>query len=80
MIWEGQNDRLFVGGEWIKPESTHFIDLISPLTEEKMGSVTAASKVDADAAVAAARSAFDNGPWPRMSLNERMEVMARCAN
>lgn len=77
MIWEGRNDRLFVGGEWVKPDSASFIDLISPWTEEKMGSVTAASKVDADAAVAAARRAFDHGPWPRMSLNERMAVMTR---
>jgi aldehyde dehydrogenase (NAD+) len=77
MIWEGRNDRLFVGGEWIKPESTHCFDLISPFTEEKMARVASASKVDADAAVAAARAAFDNGPWPRMSLAERMDVMTR---
>lgn len=77
MIWEGQSDRLFIGGEWVKPHSTTFCDLISPLTEEKLTSVISASKVDADAAVAAARDAFDNGPWPRMSLAERMVVMTR---
>ncbi|MBN3768117.1 aldehyde dehydrogenase [Burkholderia sp. Se-20378] len=77
MIWEGRNDRLYIGGEWVKPDSTHFVDLVSPLTEEKMASVISASKVDADAAVAAARHAFDHGPWPRLSLHQRMDVMAR---
>jgi aldehyde dehydrogenase (NAD+) len=47
MIWEGRNDRLFIDGEWVTPDSTHFVDLVSPLTEEKMASAISASKVDA---------------------------------
>ncbi|MEP3330340.1 aldehyde dehydrogenase [Sedimentitalea sp.] len=77
MIWQGKHDRLYVGGEWINPSSTEVIDVISPFTEEKLTSVVSASRADADAAVAAARMAFDEGPWPRMSLLERREILQR---
>jgi aldehyde dehydrogenase (NAD+) len=63
--------KLFIGGGWVVPATGQTIDIISPSTEEKLCSVAAASEADVDHAVAAARHAFDHGPWPRMTGPER---------
>lgn len=68
-------DRLFIGGELRKPAGTAILDVISPSTGELFGRVPLAADADADAAVAAAREAFDNGPWPRLSVSERRDVL-----
>jgi betaine-aldehyde dehydrogenase len=47
------------------------------VTEEVYGSVPDATEADVDRAVAAARRAFDEGPWPRMSPEERADAIAR---
>jgi aldehyde dehydrogenase (NAD+) len=73
-------DRLFIGGDWVAPEGTGTIDVISPSTEEVMGRVPDATEADVDKAVAAAREAFDRGPWPRMTPAERAEVLTKVAN
>lgn len=63
--------KLFIGGNWTTPASGGFIDIISPSTEACVGSVAEATEADVDRAVAAARHAFDHGPWPRMTGAER---------
>jgi betaine-aldehyde dehydrogenase len=70
-------DKLYIGGEWVEPASTDTIGVISPLTEEVIATVPEASNDDVDRAVGAARRAFDSGPWPLMSPNERADVMAQ---
>jgi betaine-aldehyde dehydrogenase len=72
-------DRLFIGGEWVAPAGTEVFETISPLTEEPIGVSPHAGRADVDRAVAAARAAFDHGPWPRMAPAERAAVMARIA-
>ncbi|MCQ0014309.1 aldehyde dehydrogenase [Actinomadura madurae] len=72
-----EHDRLFIGGEWTAPAGTGTIDVISPHTEEVIGRVPEGTEGDIDAAVAAARRAFDEGPWPRMSPAERAEIVGR---
>lgn len=64
-------DRMFIGGEWVKPSTDAKIDVIAPTTEELFLSVAEAQEADVNRAVAAAREAFDHGPWPRMSHAER---------
>jgi betaine-aldehyde dehydrogenase len=64
-------DRLYIGGEWVKPATDARIDVIAPATEELFMSVAEAQEADVNRAVAAARDAFDHGPWPRMSPAER---------
>ncbi len=68
-------DRLFIGGEWVAPAGTGTIDVINPTTEEVAGRVPDATAADVDKAVAAARAAFDSGPWPRMTPAERAAVL-----
>src|SRR5690242_11352114 len=74
-----RHDTLFIGGEWVAPAGTATIDVVSPHTEEVVGRVPDSTAADVDRAVAAAREAFDHGPWPRMTFAERAEVIARLA-
>jgi betaine-aldehyde dehydrogenase len=68
-------DRLFIGGQWVAPLGTGTIDVVSPTSEEVVGRVPEGTTGDIDAAVAAARQAFDRGPWPRMAPTERAAVL-----
>ena len=71
------HDKLFIGGEWVAPEGKGVIEVVSPHSEEVIGTVPDASTADIDKAIAAARNAFDNGPWPKMSPEERGEGIKR---
>jgi aldehyde dehydrogenase (NAD+) len=73
------HDKLFIGGEWVGPATANVIDVISPHSEELVGRVPEGSAADIDRAVAVARDAFDNGPWPRMTPAERLEILQRFA-
>jgi aldehyde dehydrogenase (NAD+) len=73
-------DRLFIGGEWISPASSATVEVINPTTEEVAGRVPEASEADVDRAVAAARQAFDYGPWPRMSPAERAAILTKVSD
>ena len=77
MVWQGEYTKLFIAGDWVAPTSTELIDVVSPVTEQVLARVPAASTADVDRAVAAARKAFDEGPWPRMQPAERMALLAR---
>jgi aldehyde dehydrogenase (NAD+) len=72
-----QWDKLFIGGKWVEPATSDVIEVHSPATGELVGRVPLAGAADVDAACAAARKAFDEGPWPQMSPAERGEVLAR---
>ena len=83
MTPEGVNvrhtDRVWIGGEWVGAHSGRTIDLVCPNTEEVIGAVAEADAEDMDAAVAAARAAFDIGPWSRLPTHERIAVLKRMA-
>jgi acyl-CoA reductase-like NAD-dependent aldehyde dehydrogenase len=64
-------DRFFINGEWVLPSSSSTIDVIAPATEQLYMRVAEAKEEDINRAVAAARQAFDHGPWPRLSHAER---------
>ena len=72
-------DKLYIGGEWVAPAGSDTIEVISPYTEEVIATVPDGTIADIDRAVAAARLAFDRGPWPRMSITERGAVLAKVA-
>jgi aldehyde dehydrogenase (NAD+) len=71
------HDHLFIGGEWVKPSSDRTIEVISPHSEEPVGSVPEAMEADVDAAVAQARNAFDNSDWATTTPDERIEIVQR---
>ena len=68
-------DKLFIGGKWVAPSSSEVIEVHSPATSELVGKVPLAVEADVNAACAAARKAFDEGPWPHMSPQERAAVL-----
>lgn len=70
-------DKLFIGGEFVPPAGTNMIDVISPSTEEVIGRAPDGTNADIDRAVAAAREAFDRGPWPRLAPSERADIMGK---
>lgn len=70
-------DTIYVGGKWITPDSSAKLDVISPFTEEVFAKVPKVSRADVDTAVAAARQAFDHGPWPKMPVAERVAAIGR---
>lgn len=72
-------DRIFVGGRWTLAHGCDRIDVVSPHTEEVIGYAAAGSGQDVDAAVRAARAAFDEGPWPRLSHAERIAAVEKLA-
>ncbi|HUE08496.1 MAG TPA: aldehyde dehydrogenase [Acidimicrobiales bacterium] len=72
-------DRLYIGGDWVAPEGTDTIGVISPVSEEVIAHVPDGTEADIDKAVAAARIAFDRGPWPRMAPAERGEILRKAA-
>ena len=71
------HDKLFIGGRWVDPAGSDVIEVISPHTEEVVGRVPEGTTADIDRAVAAARRAFDEGEWPRMSPEERIAAVQR---
>lgn len=71
-------DRLFIGNRWVAPHGSAFIDVIDPASESVMGRIPAGDDADADAAVQAARAAFDT--WSATSPAERAGYLARIAD
>ncbi|MBJ7331213.1 MAG: aldehyde dehydrogenase [Solirubrobacteraceae bacterium] len=68
-------DAFFIDGGWAAPATSDTLEVISPHSEQVVATVPEGSPADIDAAVAAARAAFDAGPWPRMSPQERIDVV-----
>jgi aldehyde dehydrogenase (NAD+) len=68
---------LFVGGQWVKSSGGGVLEVISPVSEQVLMRFPDATTADMDRAVAAAREAFDHGPWPRMSAQERGQALLK---
>jgi len=64
-----------IGGEWLDPSSGEVIPRGNPTTGEKVAEFAAGNPDDTRRAIAAARVAFDRGPWPRMSGMERSKLL-----
>lgn len=71
------HDSLYLGGNHEKPSSTASIEVRSPFDGSVVGRVPEAQKADVDRAVALARRAFDEGPWPHTTGEERAAVLDR---
>jgi acyl-CoA reductase-like NAD-dependent aldehyde dehydrogenase len=71
-------DKLYIGGSWVTPNDPDLLlDILSPHDQSVLGRVAQAAPADVDAAVAAAREAFDHGPWSRTTPEERQEIIRR---
>lgn len=69
-----------IGGSEVPSIDGQVMDDIDPYTQQPWAQVALGSKADADRAVAAAREAFDSGPWPRMGYEKRQQILHRFAS
>ncbi|UQO39465.1 aldehyde dehydrogenase [Burkholderia cepacia] len=72
-------DRLYIGGRWVAPASTDTCAVLNCATEDVVAHAAMANEADVDAAVRAAREAFDRGPWPHLSPAERGAFLEKIA-
>ena len=70
-------DTFFIGGEHVAPSGSDRIEVINPATEEVLGSCPAGAEADMDAAVHAARAAFESGPWAGATPDDRADALER---
>lgn len=70
-------DGLFVDGDWAPPHDGGTTAVVNPATGSAIGSVPEGGIADLDDAIAAARRAFDEGPWPRLPQHERSRLLRR---
>jgi acyl-CoA reductase-like NAD-dependent aldehyde dehydrogenase len=71
--------QLLIDGQFVPAASGETFETLNPTTNEVIGRVARAGKEDVDRAVRAARRAFDEGPWGRMTPNERAKRLRRVA-
>src|SRR6476619_4565839 len=73
-------DKLYIGGQWGAPAGSATIDVISPHTAERVGRTPEGTTADIDRAGEAARKAFDEGDWPRLSLEDRVAAVQKISD
>ena len=71
--------KLLINGEWVAAASGKTFPVYNPATGTVLAQVAEADKEDVDRAVAAARRAFDEGPWSRMTGSQRGKLMWKLA-
>ncbi|RLV48561.1 aldehyde dehydrogenase [Nocardioides mangrovicus] len=71
--------QLFIDGRSREPASRRRADVLDPADGHRITTMPLGDAADVDAAVAAARRAFDEGPWPRLAPRERGRVLTRVA-
>ena len=70
----------YIGGEFVDSISGKTFDVLDPVSNETYATAAAGQQEDIDAAVASAKDAFDNGPWPRMRPRDRSRILNRIAD
>ncbi|XP_021910716.1 aldehyde dehydrogenase family 2 member B7, mitochondrial-like, partial [Carica papaya] len=72
--------KLFINGEFVDAASGKTFSTLDPRTEKVIADVAEGDTADINKAVAAARRAFDQGPWPKMTAYKRSRILNRCAD
>lgn len=76
----GSDNRLFIGGQFVSANASERIEVVNPYNQEIVGVAADSNAADVDAAVWAAREAFDRGPWGKTTPAERAAYMNRLAD
>ena len=77
---KGRDKKMLIGGDWVDAKDGRRIDSRDPATGKVLGTVPRGGKADVDAAVAAARTAFDKGVWRDKTPDERARIMWKIAD
>src|SRR4030095_328890 len=72
--------QMHINGEWVDSKSAKTFPVYDPASEEVLAHVPDASSDDVNRAVAAAKAAFDEGPWPSTTAQERGRILFRLAD
>ncbi len=72
--------RLFIGGEWREAVAGQTFEVQDPSTGAVIARAAAGEAADIDLAVTAARRAFEQGPWPKLTHAERQKLLLRLAD
>ena len=75
-----KNFQMFIDGAWVDAGSGETFDTIDPATGDVTAQIAKASPADVDNAVAAARSAFDDGRWSGMIPAQRAAILSKIAD
>jgi phenylacetaldehyde dehydrogenase len=78
--WLATPKRMLIDGEWCAAQSGRTFATVDPATGDEICSVPAGEAGDIDRAVRAARKAFEDGPWPRMTASERGRLLWKLAD
>jgi aldehyde dehydrogenase (NAD+) len=70
----------FIGGKWVPSTSGKTFETVNPANEEVLAQVAEGDAADIDAAVKAAREAFETGPWSKMDARDRGRLMNKLAD
>jgi len=79
-LFLAKKHQLLIDGKWVDAKSGETFPVTDPATEEVIAHVPAGDKADIDLAVAAARRAFEEGPWARMSPGDRSKIVWKLAD
>jgi phenylacetaldehyde dehydrogenase len=74
-----QAHKMLIGEGWVDAKSGATFDTVDPATGGKLGALPRAQAVDVDAAVLAARTALESGPWPKMTPGQRGRILWKIA-
>ena len=72
--------QLFINNEWVAPSSKKYFPTINPATEDVLAEIAWANDADVDLAVKAARKAYEQGPWSKMTPGERGRLLYKLAD
>ena len=70
-----RDHKLFIDGKWVSAVSGATRAVIDPATAQRVSTMAEGGAADIDLAVRAARKAFEDGPWGKMSTNERGRIV-----
>src|SRR6478672_6252987 len=70
---------LYIDGTWREASDGGTAPTITPIDESEITTVAQATESDVESAIAAARMAFDEGPWPGLNVHARAQVLRRIA-
>ena len=74
------NHAMLIGGKWVASSNGQTLDVLNPADESLLATVPAATKADVDAAVGAARQAFESSAWSKMRPDQRQRLLLRLAD
>ncbi|OCP37874.1 aldehyde dehydrogenase family protein [Ensifer sp. LC163] len=72
--------QMLIDGKWVDSADGRTIERVAPGHGVVVSRYQAAASVDAERAISAARRAFDDGPWPRMTASERSLILLKAAD